>query len=72
MRIAVYEMRLMLKCSIRYASLFFIEFFSRVDIRILLNTCIYILGCLYKHTQRQLFLFLLMISINIDSSPFPS
>ena len=65
-------MRFMLNSPIRYVSLLSLKFFSKVSIRILLKSCIDILGCLYMHPIIQFFLFLLMISINVDSSSFAS
>ena len=70
MRIIIYE--IILKFPIRYASLFSLEIFSKVGIRILFKSCIDILVCLYVHPIIQFFLFLLMILINIDSSFFAS
>ena len=59
-RIVVYEIRLMLNYPIRYASLFSLEIFSKLGIRILLNSCIDILWCLYMHWIIQFFLVILL------------
>ena len=63
-------MRLMLESPIRYMSLFSLDFFSGIGIKILLNSCVVILGCFYMLPIIDFFLFLLMISVNIDSSSF--
>ena len=47
MRIVIYE--IMLKSPIRYASQVSLEMFSKVGIRIFLNSCIEILKCFYMH-----------------------